>query len=64
MGKACGMRKDDKCIQNLIGKLEGKRPFRRPRCRWEDALKWILRKFGGSVQTEFKWLGIGLLGTH
>jgi hypothetical protein len=25
----------------LIGKPEGKRPLRRPRCRWEDSNKWI-----------------------
>jgi hypothetical protein len=29
----------------LIGKLEGKRPFRRPRHRWEDNIKMDLRKF-------------------
>jgi hypothetical protein len=28
----------------LIGKLGGKKPFRRPRCRWKIILKWLLRK--------------------
>jgi hypothetical protein len=26
----------------LVGKPEGKRPLRRPRCRKEDELEWIL----------------------
>ena len=29
----------------LIGKHEGKSPFRRPVCMWDDKLKWILRNF-------------------
>jgi hypothetical protein len=28
----------------LVGKPEEKRPFLRPRCRWEDNIKWIFRK--------------------
>ena len=28
----------------LVGKLEGKRPLRRPRPRWEDNINWIFRK--------------------
>jgi hypothetical protein len=26
----------------LVGKSEGKRPLVRPRCRWEDTLRWTL----------------------
>jgi hypothetical protein len=26
----------------LVGKPEGKRPFRKPRCRWEDNIKMNL----------------------
>jgi hypothetical protein len=26
----------------LVGRPEGKRPLGRPRCRWEDKLKWTL----------------------
>jgi len=29
----------------LIGKLEGKRPLGRSRCRWEVILRWIFRKW-------------------
>jgi hypothetical protein len=28
--------RDKKCIQNFGWKTEGKRPLRRPNCRWED----------------------------
>jgi hypothetical protein len=28
----------------LVGKLEGKRPLRRPRRRWVIILKWILER--------------------
>jgi hypothetical protein len=31
----------------LVGKPEGKRPVRRPRCRGEDNIKMDLQKFGG-----------------
>jgi hypothetical protein len=30
----------------LIGRPEGKRPFRRPRCRWEDNIDMDLREIG------------------
>jgi hypothetical protein len=33
----------------LVGKLEGKRPPGRPRCRWEDNIKMVLQEveYGG-----------------
>jgi hypothetical protein len=30
----------------LVGKSEGKRPLRRPRCRWEDNVKMDLQEVG------------------
>jgi hypothetical protein len=30
----------------LVGKPKGKRPLRRPRCRWEDNIKMDLREIG------------------
>jgi hypothetical protein len=30
----------------LVGRLEGKRPLGRPRCRWEDNIKMDLREIG------------------
>jgi hypothetical protein len=34
----------------LVGKSEGKRPLGRPRCRWEDKLRWIFRKWDGGIE--------------
>jgi hypothetical protein len=31
----------------LVGKLEGKRPLGRPRCRWGDNIKISLQETGG-----------------
>jgi hypothetical protein len=39
-------RRDEKCIQNFCQKSEGKRPLRRPRCRWEDNIKIDLKEMG------------------
>jgi hypothetical protein len=30
----------------LVGKPEGKRPLRRPRCRWEDNIKMDFQEVG------------------
>jgi hypothetical protein len=30
----------------LVRKLEGKRPLERPRCRWKDNIKIILKDLG------------------
>jgi hypothetical protein len=30
----------------LVGKLEGKRPLGRPRCKWEDNIRMNLRELG------------------
>jgi hypothetical protein len=32
------------CIQGFVGKPEGKRPFGRPRRRWEDNIKMDLQE--------------------
>jgi hypothetical protein len=46
----------------LVGKLGGKRPLGRPRCRWEDNIKWILWKKGWRVRVGFIWLRLGIGG--
>jgi hypothetical protein len=48
----------------LVGKLEGRRPLGRPRCRWEDNIKMDLREvgWGAQVQTESVCLRIGTGG--
>jgi len=38
--------REDRCIQGLCGKPEGKRRLGRPRCRWEDNIKMNLQKVG------------------
>ena len=47
----------------LVGKLEGKRPLGRPRCRWEDNITMDLWEVGG-VETGWIWLRIGTGGGH
>jgi hypothetical protein len=39
----------------LVGKPEGKRPLRRPRCRWIDNIKTDLLEIGVSV---VDWMGV------
>jgi hypothetical protein len=46
----------------LVGKTEGKRPFERPRHRWEDGIKMDLRGEAGWVWSGFTWLRIGTGG--
>jgi hypothetical protein len=43
----------------LVGNLEGKRPLRRPRCRWADNIKMEMEKQDGVVWTGLVWLRIG-----
>jgi hypothetical protein len=37
----------------LVGKPEGKRPLRRPRCRWVNNIKMDLRETG---QVDMDWI--------
>jgi hypothetical protein len=47
MGEACSVHGgDEKCVQLLLGKPEGKRPVRRLRHRREDNIKMDLREIG------------------
>ena len=49
----------------LVITPEGKRPFRRPRHRWEDNIKMDLLEVGcGGVWTGSNWLRIGTGGGH
>ena len=60
MGGTCGTYGGrERCAQGFGGgKPEGKRPLGRPRRRWEDILRWILRKWEGVVGTGWSWLRI------
>jgi hypothetical protein len=42
-----GLRRD--AYRILVGKSEGKRPLGRPGRRWEDNIKWILKKWNGGM---------------
>jgi hypothetical protein len=43
------MGEEIKVYKVLVGKPEGKRPLRRPRCRSEDGIKMDLREIGWGV---------------
>jgi hypothetical protein len=42
----------------LVGKPEGKRPFGRPRCRWEDKISMDLQEVGWEAWSGLMWLRI------
>jgi hypothetical protein len=47
MGGSCSAHgEDEKCINILVGKTEGKRVLERLTRRWEDNIKMYLRKIG------------------
>jgi hypothetical protein len=49
----------------IVGKPERKRPFWRPRRRWEDNIKMDVQEVGGGVfRTGWSWLRIGTGGGH
>jgi hypothetical protein len=48
----------------LVGKPEGKRPFGRPRHRWEDNIKMDFQDVGWGAWTELIWLRTGTGGGH
>jgi hypothetical protein len=41
-----------------VGKPEGRRPLGRPRCRWEDNIKWVCEKWDGKEWIGSIWLRI------
>jgi hypothetical protein len=45
-GHAARMGEKRNAYRIIVGKPEGKRPLRRPRCRWVDNLKMDLREIG------------------
>jgi hypothetical protein len=46
----------------LGGKPKIKRPFRRPRCRWEYGIRMDLKETGWRGECGFSWLRIGTSG--
>jgi hypothetical protein len=65
MDGACSSdRGGERRVQVLVGKPEGKRPLGRYRCRWEDNIKMIFRKWDVGVWTGLGWLRIETGGGH
>jgi hypothetical protein len=57
------MEEERKVYKVLVGKSEGKIPLGRPRRRWEDGVRMILREIGlGGRWIGFDWLGTGTCG--
>jgi hypothetical protein len=50
-GHVARMGEKSKAYTIFVGKSERKRPLGRPRCRWVDNVKWILKKYNGVVWT-------------
>jgi hypothetical protein len=47
MGRTCGGYGEERGVHRvLVGKLEEKRPFGRPRRRWEDNIKMDVQEVG------------------
>jgi hypothetical protein len=47
MGETCGTHGEGRGVYRvLVGRTEGKRTLRGPRCRWEDNIKLHLREIG------------------
>jgi hypothetical protein len=62
VGHVARMGEGRKVYKVLVGKPEGKRPFRRPRHRWEDGIRISLREIGCGVWIGFDWPRIGTGG--
>ena len=48
MGGSCSSYgREERLCRVLVGKVEGKRPFGRPSCKWEDNNRVVLQEVGG-----------------
>ena len=48
----------------LVGKLEGRRPLGRPRCRWVDNIRMDLQKWDVGIWAVLGWPRIETGGGH
>jgi hypothetical protein len=65
MGGACGTYgRQDRSMQDLVGRPKGKRPYGIPRCKWKDHIttKMDIQKWDGEAWTGLIWLRIGTGG--
>jgi hypothetical protein len=51
-------RQDRRVYKDLVGKAEGKRTLRRPRCRWEDGIKMVIRDLLGGGGGDVVWINL------
>jgi hypothetical protein len=61
MDRACSTNVEKRnAYRILVGTPEGKRPVGRPRCRWVDNIKMVLREIGWMGWIGLIWLRIGI----
>jgi hypothetical protein len=53
---------EERCVQDLVGKIEGTRQLGRPRHRWEDNIKMGVQQVGWEAWSGSIWLRIGTGG--
>jgi hypothetical protein len=61
-GHVARVGKESKVYKVVVAKPEGKRPFGRLECRWEDGIRMDLGNIVWGVWSGFSWLRIGTGG--
>jgi hypothetical protein len=61
-GHLARMGEEKNVYRVLVGEHKGRRPFERPRRRWEDGIKMDLREVGWGGWSGFNWLRVGAVG--
>lgn len=58
MGRSCGTcGREDECIKTiLVVEIQGQKPLRRPRNRWENNIKFDFREVESRLWTGLIWL--------
>jgi hypothetical protein len=61
-GRVPRIREERKVDKVFVRKPEGERPLGRPRRRWEDGIRMVLREIGWGLWIGFDWLRIRTVG--
>jgi hypothetical protein len=65
MDGACSTHRDRRGVYSvLVRKSEGKRPFGRPRLRWERNIQMDVPELGWGTWTGFIWLRLGTVSWY